>query len=81
MQQGCYWLGPALQGLCCLRTCTACAVNTQLLTRPPCLPSQVANEIWEVKGGAVTKWKGDIVGYKQHLKATHEALQKRTDLK
>jgi ATP-binding cassette subfamily F protein 2 len=41
----------------------------------------VANEIWEVKGGAVTKWKGDIVGYKQHLKATHEALQKRADLK
>jgi hypothetical protein len=37
----------------------------------------VANEIWEVKGGAVTKWKGDIVSYKTHLKATHEALMEK----
>jgi ATP-binding cassette subfamily F protein 2 len=42
--------------------------------------SQVANEIWEVKGGAVTKWQGDILSYKQHLKATHDALMNRKDL-
>jgi hypothetical protein len=41
----------------------------------------VANEIWEVKGGAVTKWRGDIVGYKAHLKATHEALARKQELK
>ena len=44
------------------------------------LISQVCNEIWEVKGGAVTKWKGDIIGYKAHLKQTHDALMNRKDL-
>jgi ATP-binding cassette, subfamily F, member 2 len=41
----------------------------------------VCNEIWEVKGGAVNKWKGDILSYKAHLKASHEALATRKDLK
>lgn len=35
---------------------------------------QVANEIWEVNNGAVTKWPGSITEYKQHLKKTHAAL-------
>ena len=38
------------------------------------LIGQVAKEIWEVGGGAVRKWQSDIVSYKAHLKATHEAL-------
>ena len=44
------------------------------------LIGQVCNEIWEVKGGAVTRWKGDIVGYKEHLRKTHDALLNRKDL-
>jgi len=44
------------------------------------LIGQVCNEIWEVKGGEVKKWEGDILGYKKHLKASHEALSKRNDL-
>lgn len=32
------------------------------------LISQVANEIWEVRHGGVHRWRGDIVGYKKHLK-------------
>ncbi|GAX80370.1 hypothetical protein CEUSTIGMA_g7809.t1 [Chlamydomonas eustigma] len=44
------------------------------------LISQVCNEIWEVKRGAVTKWKGDIVSYKEHLRQTHDALMNRKDL-
>lgn len=32
------------------------------------LISQVAEEIWEVNNGRVTKWTGDIVSYKDHLK-------------
>ena len=31
------------------------------------LIGQVAKEIWEVKGGAVTIWKDDIASYKKHL--------------
>eukprot|EP00201_Polytomella_parva_P020745 CAMPEP_0175039446 /NCGR_PEP_ID=MMETSP0052_2-20121109/586_1 /TAXON_ID=51329 ORGANISM="Polytomella parva, Strain SAG 63-3" /NCGR_SAMPLE_ID=MMETSP0052_2 /ASSEMBLY_ACC=CAM_ASM_000194 /LENGTH=607 /DNA_ID=CAMNT_0016301295 /DNA_START=188 /DNA_END=2011 /DNA_ORIENTATION=+ len=45
------------------------------------LISQVANEIWEVKGGHVNIWKGDIMSYKKHLVETHEALASRTDLR
>ena len=44
------------------------------------LPCTVCNEIWEVKGGAVTRWRGDIVGYKEHLRQTHDALMNRKDL-
>ena len=44
------------------------------------LISQVADEIWIVNHG-VTRWDGDIVSFKEHLKATHEALAKRDDLK
>ena len=33
------------------------------------LISQVAKEIWEVADRTVRKWEGDIVAYKQHLKA------------
>ncbi|KAG2444584.1 hypothetical protein HXX76_001329 [Chlamydomonas incerta] len=45
------------------------------------LIGQVANEIWEVGHGAVTKWQGDIQSYKAHLKATHEALGNRKDMR
>lgn len=31
------------------------------------LIGQVAKEIWEVKGGAVSIWKDDIISYKKHL--------------
>lgn len=44
------------------------------------LISQVANEILVVEGGKVQRWNGDIQSYKQHLKATNEALSKRKDL-
>ena len=43
-------------------------------------PSQVCNEIWDVKNGAVTKWQGDINSYKVNLRKTHEALMHRKDL-
>lgn len=29
---------------------------------------QVAQEIWVCENGACTKWKGDILKYKEHLK-------------
>lgn len=32
------------------------------------LISQVANEIWVCENQTVTKWRGDIKTYKQHLK-------------
>jgi ATP-binding cassette subfamily F protein 2 len=38
------------------------------------LISQVAQEIWVVGDNTVTKWQGTIEEYKEHLKATHEAL-------
>jgi len=41
---------------------------------------QVAHEILVVEGGKVQRWNGDIQSYKQHLKATNEALSKRKDL-
>lgn len=44
------------------------------------LISQVANEIWEVADGAVTKWGGDITSYKNHLRVRHAALSKRQDM-
>jgi len=44
------------------------------------LISQVANEIWVVDKGTVSKWNGDIVSYKAHLRASHAALTKRDDL-
>lgn len=44
------------------------------------LIGQVCNEIWEVKDGKVTRWNGDIVSYKLHLKQTCEALAQRKDL-
>lgn len=34
-----------------------------------CLFLQVAEEIWICEKQTVTKWEGDIVGYKDHLKA------------
>ena len=44
------------------------------------LISQVAEKIWICNHG-VTEWPGSIEEYKLHLKATHEALSKRDDLK
>jgi len=44
------------------------------------LISQVCNEIWEVKGGAVKRWQGDIQSYKAHLKTLHDAFSERKDL-
>lgn len=44
------------------------------------LISQVANEIWTVSDGKVSKWDGDILSYKEHLRKQHEAWDKRTDL-
>lgn len=44
------------------------------------LISQVANEIWTVADGTVTRWEGDIVAYKNHLRKTNEELMKRQDL-
>eukprot|EP00877_Chromochloris_zofingiensis_P003806 jgi/Chrzof1/13426/Cz07g32170.t1 len=44
------------------------------------LISQVCHEIWEVKDQAVTRWQGDIVSYKNHLRSVHDALEKRQDL-
>lgn len=38
------------------------------------LISQVATEIWVVGDNTVKKWQGTIAEYKEHLKATHEAL-------
>lgn len=32
------------------------------------LINQVANEIWICEHGTVTKWKGNILDYKEHLK-------------
>lgn len=32
---------------------------------------QVAEEIWVVENKGVTKWRGGIEAYKEHLKATH----------
>ncbi len=32
------------------------------------LISQVAKEIWICEHGTVTKWKGDIISYKEHLR-------------
>lgn len=31
--------------------------------------SQVAEEIWVCEKGTVTKWQGDILQYKEHLKS------------
>ena len=39
------------------------------------LISQVAQEIWVVENKAVTRWPGSISDYKEHLKATHAALE------
>ena len=36
------------------------------------LISQVAQEIWEVANGAVKRWNGDIVSYKEHLRQKHK---------
>lgn len=44
------------------------------------LISQVANEIWVVDKGTVSRWGGDIVSYKEHLRKSHAALNKRDDL-
>jgi ATP-binding cassette, subfamily F, member 2 len=44
------------------------------------LIGQVAKEIWEVKGGGVHVWPGDIVSYKKHLAAQFEALAQRQDI-
>ena len=44
------------------------------------LISQVANEIWTVADGAVTKWDGDIIQYKDYLRKRSAALEKRSDL-
>jgi ATP-binding cassette subfamily F protein 2 len=44
------------------------------------LISQVANEIWVVDKGTVSKWDGDIVSYKSHLRKSLAALNKRDDL-
>lgn len=37
------------------------------------LISQVANEIWVVDKGTVSKWNGDILSYKQMLRASVQA--------
>jgi ATP-binding cassette subfamily F protein 2 len=44
------------------------------------LISQVANEIWTVADGAVTRWDGDIIQYKDYLRKRSAALEKRQDL-
>jgi hypothetical protein len=77
---------PRLSPAACSPSCTRLHTPTRPHTRPHTHThthphTQVANEIWEVKAGAVTRWRGDIVSYKAHLKATHEALEKRADLK
>jgi len=41
------------------------------------LISQVAEEIWVCEKGAVTKWKGDILEYKDHLKQKVEKENSR----
>ena len=41
---------------------------------------QVCNEIWVVDKGTVSKWHSDIVSYKEHLRKSHAALNKRSDL-
>jgi hypothetical protein len=38
------------------------------------MPLQVAHEIWVVGNNTVSKWPGTIEEYKEHLKASHEAL-------
>lgn len=42
-----------------------------------CLAWQVAQEIWVVGNNTVSKWQGTIEEYKEHLKATHEALHQK----
>jgi ATP-binding cassette subfamily F protein 2 len=44
------------------------------------LISQVANEIWTVADGTVTKWDGDIIQYKDYLRQRSAALENRQDL-
>ncbi|KAK9840983.1 hypothetical protein WJX81_003709 [Elliptochloris bilobata] len=44
------------------------------------LISQVAEEIWVVAHKGVTRWRGGIEAYKEHLKATHAALKDQADL-
>jgi len=43
------------------------------------LINQVAEEIWVCENGAVTKWKGDILDYKQHLKKRLEKAEKAAE--
>lgn len=44
------------------------------------LISQVAEEIWVVGDNTVSRWGGDIISYKAHLKSQMESLQGRQDL-
>ena len=44
------------------------------------LISQVAKEIWTVADGTVTKWEGDILAYKDHLRKMNDSLRSRADL-
>ena len=44
------------------------------------LISQVAKEIWTVEKGTVSRWDGDIVAYKDHLRQSNESLRQRSDL-
>lgn len=47
------------------------------------LINQVAEEIWICENGTVTKWKGGILDYKDHLKKRimKEAKQQETTVK
>jgi ATPase subunit of ABC transporter with duplicated ATPase domains len=70
----------------CAAVCCAPAAPTEwdgglvLVSHDFRLISQVATSIWEVRGGGVHVWKGDIVSYKKHLRSEMEALQKRKDM-
>lgn len=45
------------------------AGHTQILAAQPGIYLQVAQEIWVCEKQAITKWPGDILAYKEHLKS------------
>ena len=58
-----------------------------LLSVAECFPGllclaglQVAEEIWVVGDNTVSKWRGTIEEYKEHLKATHAALVDKPEM-
>lgn len=47
-------------------------LKRQQFKAPPPHPHQVAQEIWVCENQTITKWKRDILAYKEHLKCKIE---------